>query len=453
MNTILKSDRNYPAHGFVKYGLNMIIFTVFFCCSATAQGNQNRGDLNAQIDQLIEKLETGAELDESEINRLGRLHYERGLAYKAIYLFSLDASLRAIENLESNYSVTTEGYYSDLIKLRKHLFLNNRNRVEELLQKNQGNEYFAMWGETDPIGTEISTKDQIVAGWYMNPEFDPECASVSDSEVRQFCELFSFRISDFSHYLKGEQAIREFLPVLRRDLIQYEHTDLIGYVDYFHAHWLYDFSRSNWLLEKIDSDQRVNPLFELRKWNALSAIDEPMANPRKAIMREIAAVLSDDSSISGSDLYKKLVDYEAQNERTRWIFTVRSLLEAAGSECVRELLLQEDFERILTQGGSGMANRIAELLIRTEKIYSSRNFTSRYLPQSGSYDIGSYGAHRLVLAAHFNFLVGGIGGENVSKAQLNEFQQHFPNTMPLYLLVQIATERGMESPNDLIQTN
>ncbi len=310
-----------------------------------------------------------------------------------------------------------------------------------------------MWGETDPIGTEISTKDQIIAGWYMNPEFDPECTSVSNNEIRKFCELFSFRISDFGHYQKGEEAIREFLPVLRGDLIQYKHTDLIGYVDYFHAHWLYDFLTSHWLLENVNSVHRIYPLFEARKWKSISAIAESLSDPGIEMIREISILLSENRNISGLDLYRKLVDYEANNERNRWIFTLRSLLEAIDSESVRELLIKEDFESILNQRGSGMAIQTAELLIRTEKMYSSRTIMSRYLPQSDSYNLDSYGAHRLVLAAHFNFLAGGVGGDNISKMQLNELQRYFPTIMPLYLLVQLATERDMGSPNDLIQTN
>jgi len=436
-----------------KIGLFSLIVLLLASNTVGAQNNENSGLLNDQIDMLINKVESGGALNDTEIERLGRLHYQRGLAYKALYLFSIDASLRALENLENNYGISTESHVYDLLHIRKYHFLNNRSSAETISENHSDKEQFLHWQFSTALTPDLTEKSHIAAKWYRNPERDIDCSAISDRDLNEFCNVFNHTISDFDEYLQGERMIRDFMPVSRDELIEYSHTELIGFVDNFHAHWIYDFSVSFWLLDSIDSTQRILPLFESRKWNEVTRFRDTSNNVRSRIIYEIAEILAAAQTAKNLEPFEDLLNFDAYDNQTRWIFTVNPLLEGVNIEALKNHLVQSDYRRIFNQRNTRQAIQIAEILIRTQKTISARDILSRYLPQSDSYNLRTYGAQRLALSAHFNFTSGGIGGENVAKTQLSEFQHQFPTIMPLYLLVQLATEREAGNPNDLIQTN
>lgn len=436
-----------------KIGLFSLIVLLLASNTIDAQNSENSGLLNDQIDMLMNKVESAGELNDSEIERLGLLHYQRGLTYKALYLFSIDASLMALENLENNYGISTESHFYDLLHIRKYHFLNNRSSAEAISENHDDHEQYLHWQFSADLTPDFTEKSHIVANWYRNPERDMVCSAISDRDLNEFCNVFNHTISDFDEYLQGERMIRDFMPVSRDELIDYSHTELISFVDNFHAHWIYDFSVSFWLLDSIDSTQRILPLFESRKWNKVTRFRDSSNNVRSRIIYEIAEILVADQAAMSLDPFVDLLSFDAHDNQARWIFTVNSLLEGVNMEALKEYLVQSDYRRIINQRNSRQAIQIAEILIRAQKTISARDILSRYLPQSGSYNLRTYGAQRLALSAHFNFASSGIGGENVAKTQLSEFQHQFPTIMPLYFLVQLATEREPGNPNDLIQTN
>jgi len=441
---------------FLKYSFVFIFIFLQLQNDVYAQNIDSFSNLDTVIESYLELLESGEKLSLEQYKDLGEAHYRRGAMYKSIYFFSLDAALETSDNLKSNGEAAIDQEVIDSIKLRKENFLNNSDNIEKILKFYENTDLFEPWKNELSENTTIISKEQIVANWYRKNQDALNCDRVDDSNLKSFCEYFFMENLSITNYTRLQRNIGGEIPTNRDLLIDISYDRLIEMVDYYHAQWVQDFSFSYMFLKRVENPRYVDALFQKRDWETVSNIASNFQNEPIQILADLADDFQT-ASLKTTGTIEKIAPIESMissNYLGKLNFIIIHLTEGGSSKIIRDHLIKENYpEKLRRSRDNSQDDRVPRILLRIGLANSYPRLMAIYLPQSNSKRPEMYGAHRMVISSHHNFLNRGIGGENQAKSQLVELQKEYDNISLLHFLIQLATKPRMSNNNNTILTN